>query len=125
MQTRQRVVVEAAKIAILTQTVAAQAGAHGIPVNCIAPETILTERNLERIPSESQQALRESHPLKRLGQPEDVARAARYLASPNASWKRGSFSTSPAAQLWSNRSVPYQTSNLRPVNLTCDSSSIA
>ena len=34
----------------MSQDVAAQAGPYGIRVNCIAPETILTERNLERIP---------------------------------------------------------------------------
>src|SRR5262244_3884203 len=39
-----------AGIQILTQDVAAQAGPYGIRANCIAPETILTERNLQRIP---------------------------------------------------------------------------
>jgi len=57
--------------------VAAQAGPYGIRVNCIAPETILTERNLERIPKEQLASLADTHPLKRLGTPEDVACAAR------------------------------------------------
>ena len=39
-----------AGIQVLTQDVAAQAGPHGIRVNCIAPETILTEGNQRRIP---------------------------------------------------------------------------
>ncbi len=39
-----------AGIELMSQDVAAQAGPYGIRVNCIAPETILTERNLERIP---------------------------------------------------------------------------
>jgi 3-oxoacyl-[acyl-carrier protein] reductase len=39
-----------AGIELMSQDVAAQAGRYGIRVNCIAPETILTERNLERIP---------------------------------------------------------------------------
>jgi 3-oxoacyl-[acyl-carrier protein] reductase len=38
-----------AGIQILTQDLAAQAGPYGIRVNCIAPETILIERNRQRI----------------------------------------------------------------------------
>src|SRR5580704_17399465 len=38
-----------AGIELLTQDVAAQAGPYGIRVNCIAPETILMERNQQRI----------------------------------------------------------------------------
>src|SRR5262249_29034254 len=78
-----------AGIQILTQDVAAQAGPYGIRVNCIAPETILTERNREHIPDAQQDSLKELHPLKRLGTPEDVARAALFLASDEASWVSG------------------------------------
>jgi 3-oxoacyl-[acyl-carrier protein] reductase len=74
---------------MLTQHLAAQVGPYGIRVNCIAPETILTERNRERIPEAQQETLIDSHPLKRLGTPEDVARAALYLASDDASWVTG------------------------------------
>jgi 3-oxoacyl-[acyl-carrier protein] reductase len=78
-----------AGIALLTQDVAAQAGPSGIRVNCIAPETILTERNLERIPAETQSALAGGHPLRRLGTPHDVATAAAFLASADAAWLTG------------------------------------
>jgi 3-oxoacyl-[acyl-carrier protein] reductase len=78
-----------AGIALLTQDVAAQAGPFGIRANCIAPETILTEGNKVRIPDGVQSALAESHPLKRLGTPLDVAHAAAYLASGEASWITG------------------------------------
>jgi 3-oxoacyl-[acyl-carrier protein] reductase len=78
-----------AGIALLTQEVAAQAGPFGVRVNCIAPETIMTERNRERIPAEQQAALAEWHPLKRLGTPDDVASAAAFLASDDASWITG------------------------------------
>jgi 3-oxoacyl-[acyl-carrier protein] reductase len=69
--------------------VAAQVGPFNIRANCIAPETILTERNLERIPEAQRAQLVEAHPLKRLGTPEDVARAALFLASDNATWITG------------------------------------
>jgi len=78
-----------AGISLLTQDVAAQAGPFGIRVNCIAPETIMTERNSERIPAGQQAALADWHPLKRLGTPGDVASAAAFLASDDATWITG------------------------------------
>lgn len=78
-----------AGIALLTQDVAAQAGPFGIRVNCITPETILTEGNQDRIPAELQASLADAHPLKRLGTPQDVATAAAFLASDQAAWITG------------------------------------
>jgi len=78
-----------AGIQVMTQHLAAQVGADGIRVNCIAPETILTERNRQRISASQQQDLIESHPIRRLGTPEDVAEAALFLASDAASWITG------------------------------------
>ena len=78
-----------AGIEILTRAVALQAGPSGVRVNCIAPETILTERNQQQIPAGVQAELVGLHPIRRLGTPEDVARAARYLASDEAAWITG------------------------------------
>ena len=78
-----------AGIEVLTRSLALQAGPGGVRVNCIAPETILTERNLRQIPAEVQEQLVGMHPIRRLGTPEDVARAARYLASDEADWITG------------------------------------
>src|SRR5215510_316771 len=62
----------AAKVGIqlLTQDLAAQVGPFGIRANCIAPETILTERNTQRIPDAQKQTLIDFHPIRRLGTPE-------------------------------------------------------
>jgi 3-oxoacyl-[acyl-carrier protein] reductase len=60
-----------------------------VRVNCIAPETILTERNLEQIPAGVQEQLRDAHPIRRLGTPDDVAEAAGFLASDRSSWISG------------------------------------
>jgi 3-oxoacyl-[acyl-carrier protein] reductase len=78
-----------AGIEMLTQHLATQTGPFGIRVNCVAPETILTERNRERIPDAQQSQLVDAHPLKRLGVPDDVARAALFLASDAAGWITG------------------------------------
>jgi 3-oxoacyl-[acyl-carrier protein] reductase len=78
-----------AGIEVLTRSLALQAGPDGVRVNCVAPETILTERNQQQIPAAVQAELVGMHPVRRLGTPEDVARAARYLASDEASWITG------------------------------------
>jgi 3-oxoacyl-[acyl-carrier protein] reductase len=78
-----------AGIEMMTQHLAGQVGPQNIRVNCIAPETILTERNEEHIPQDQIPGLIDAHPLKRLGTPDDVARAATFLASDESSWITG------------------------------------
>lgn len=78
-----------AGIELLTQDVAAQAGPSGVRANCLAPETIMTERNQRQIPADLQASLAEQHPLRRLGTVDDVAQAAVFLASAQASWITG------------------------------------
>jgi 3-oxoacyl-[acyl-carrier protein] reductase len=78
-----------AGIQMLTQHLAAQVGPFGIRVNCVAPEIILTEGNRQQIPDLQQKALVEMHPIRRLGTPDDVARAVLYLASEQSSWVTG------------------------------------
>src|SRR5262249_14716022 len=76
-------------IELLTKALALQAGPTGVRVNCIAPETILTERNQQQIPFDVQEQLRLAHPIRRLGECDDVANAALFLASEHATWISG------------------------------------
>ncbi len=78
-----------AGVEVLSQEVAAQTGPHGVRVNCLAPETILTERNQLQIPEAIQEQLGQTHPVQRLGTPDDVAHAALFLASNHSSWISG------------------------------------
>jgi len=78
-----------AGIELLTKDVAAQTGPHGVRANCIAPETIMTEANQQQIPEQVQETLRGTHPIRRLGTPEDVAQTALFLASDNSAWISG------------------------------------
>ena len=80
----------AAKAAIigLTKALAKETGPSGIRVNCIAPGVIQTEMNCHLSP-ETLEELREETPLETLGTPEDVARAALFLCSPESSFITG------------------------------------
>lgn len=59
-----------------------------ILVNAIAPGYIDTGY-ISALPPEEQRAIAERIPLKRWGQPEDVARVAVFLASDDANWMTG------------------------------------
>lgn len=45
--------------------------------------------NKEQIPEHVQESLRETHPIRRQGTPEDVAKAALFLASDSSAWISG------------------------------------
>lgn len=78
-----------AGIELFTKDLALQAGPFGIRANCLAPETILTERNLQQIPEGIRQQLVEAHPIRRLGIPDDVAGAALFLVTEESGWITG------------------------------------
>ena len=77
-----------AAIDALTKTFARQVAEHGINVNGIAPHAIETEMSAEWS-EEKRKAIIEAIPLKKLGQPEDVAAAALFLASDQAGFITG------------------------------------
>jgi NAD(P)-dependent dehydrogenase (short-subunit alcohol dehydrogenase family) len=75
----------------LTQSLAVRYGRHGIRVNAIAPATIQTPVWNERLKKDPKlfDRLKKWYPLGRVGKPEDVASAALFLASDEASWITG------------------------------------
>lgn len=80
----------AAKAGILgfTKSLAREIGSRNITVNAIAPGFIDTD--MTRALTETQRAaLLEQIPLRRLGTPEEVARAALFLVSPGAAYITG------------------------------------
>ncbi len=72
----------------LTKTLARQLATYGINVNGVAPHAIETDMSAEWS-EEKRSAIIEAIPLKRLGQPEDVAEAVLFLASDKASFITG------------------------------------
>jgi len=77
-----------AGLAGMTRALARELGSRGITVNCVAPGFINTDMTAT-LPEEQQKALLSQIPLGHLGQPEDVAHAVAYLASPQAGYVTG------------------------------------
>jgi NAD(P)-dependent dehydrogenase (short-subunit alcohol dehydrogenase family) len=78
----------------LTRQMAVDYAPHGIRVTCICPGTTLTpmiERlfGLEKDPAASRKSIEAMHPLGRLARPEEIAEAALFLASDEASFITG------------------------------------
>lgn len=67
-------------IVMFSKSVAREVAAEGILVNCVAPGVLDTDL-IRNLPPERVQALCDQIPLKRLGQPEDVAALVAFLAS--------------------------------------------
>jgi len=75
----------------LTQGIAVRYGGYGIRCNAIAPGTIRTpiwQERVERDPSVFQRLVK-WYPLGRVGEPDDIANAAMFLASDDAAWITG------------------------------------
>ena len=69
----------------LTKTVAAEVARRGVTVNAVAPGFIATDMT-EELPD----AILDAVPAKRVGTPEEVAAAVRFLASDDAGYVTGS-----------------------------------
>jgi meso-butanediol dehydrogenase/(S,S)-butanediol dehydrogenase/diacetyl reductase len=72
----------------LTRHLAASGARHRIRANSISPGLTVTPQIAEFLadPAHPMHAMERSHPLGRLGQPEDVARVALFLASDDAAY---------------------------------------
>lgn len=75
----------------LTRQMATDFGPNGIRVNAVAPGLVETPLVAERIRTETwrRHVMIDGAPLRRVGMPEDVARAVRFLASDEASFITG------------------------------------
>jgi 3-oxoacyl-[acyl-carrier protein] reductase len=71
-----------------TKSLARELGSRGVRANAVAPGYVDT-RLTDILPEELKAAMLENTPLGRLGEPEDIARAVRFLCSDEASFITG------------------------------------
>ncbi len=82
----------AAKAGVIafTRHLAGELAPRGIRVNCVAPSATENDKMRAWLSAEQRAALGASFPLRRIGQPADVAAAALFLAADASSWITGS-----------------------------------
>jgi 3-oxoacyl-[acyl-carrier protein] reductase len=80
----------AAKAGVIgfSKSLAREVGSRGITVNVVAPGFIDTDMT-RALPEAQREALLSQIPLARLGQPEEIAKAVAFLASPGAGYITG------------------------------------
>ena len=81
----------AAKAGVIgfTRHLALEVGADGITVNAVAPGTTATERVLKARTPEETRRVADAIPVKRLGEPGEIAEAVVFLASDSAAFING------------------------------------
>ena len=75
-----------------TRALAVELAGRGVTVNAIAPGFIETDMS-ENVRNKAGDLIKKMIPLKRLGQPEDIAKAAVFLASADAAYITGQIIT--------------------------------
>lgn len=77
----------------LTRNIAYDLGPLNVRVNAIAPGAIRTDALAKVLTPAIERSMLAHTPIKRLGEPEDIARAALFLCSPASAWISGQVLT--------------------------------
>ena len=95
-------------IAQLTKVMALSLASHGIRVNAIGPGTIATEMAKKAVlgSEEAKRKILSRTPMGRLGEPEEIASVAAFLASDDASYLTGQTIYPDGGRLGLNYTVP-------------------
>ena len=82
-----------AAVNAITISLAAELGPRNIRVNAIAPGLIMTDKMQAKLPEDAKPEIINATPLRRLGNPDDIADIVTFLASDAASWITGQIIT--------------------------------
>jgi len=72
-----------------TKSIAKEVGRYGINVNAVCPSMTKTEAVRGMLSEEFEQKVVKAYPMRRLGEPQDIANLVVFLASDRASWITG------------------------------------
>jgi NAD(P)-dependent dehydrogenase (short-subunit alcohol dehydrogenase family) len=75
----------------LTQSLAVALAPHGIAAAAVAPGFIRTDMTASLLDSPAGEAIRAQSPFGRVGEPDEIAAAVAWLASPAAQWASGAI----------------------------------
>jgi NAD(P)-dependent dehydrogenase (short-subunit alcohol dehydrogenase family) len=92
----------------LTRVMALSLAEHGVRVNAVAPGTIATELALQAVltSDEARARILSRTPMKRLGEPSEIADAVAYLLSDAASYVTGEIVVVDGGRMTLNYTVP-------------------
>ncbi len=79
-----------ASVEALCKALVSELGPHGVRVNVVAPGAVETEASAPYIQARKE-AISQALPLRRVGQPEDIAAAILLLALPQAAYLTGNY----------------------------------
>jgi 3-oxoacyl-[acyl-carrier protein] reductase len=82
-----------AETQILTKRFALELGPHGITVNAVAPGYVQTDMSRADMSDDAwkahSQAIADTSMMRRIGEPDDIANAVAFFASPDSGWVTG------------------------------------
>jgi NAD(P)-dependent dehydrogenase (short-subunit alcohol dehydrogenase family) len=76
-------------IIAFTKSIAKEVGRYDINVNAVCPSMTKTEAVKEMLSEEFEKKVVRAYPMRRLGEPQDIANLAVFLASDRAAWITG------------------------------------
>lgn len=98
-----------AGVAMFTKVLAMELAGQRINVNCVAPGLVTVEGGASAISEEYERTLSSAIPWGRPGTPEDIARAALFLASPLAEWITGAVLSVDGGSSTGRTWLPFST----------------
>jgi NAD(P)-dependent dehydrogenase (short-subunit alcohol dehydrogenase family) len=95
-------------VVLMAKSLADALGPDGIRVNAVAPGTIATELAAKAVltSEDAKQRIMSRTPMKRLGEPSEIADAVAYLASDAASYVTGEIVVVDGGRMTLNYTVP-------------------